>query len=57
MEVFFVAVVIVFVVSVLALAVFAIFALSPFGRHKDVYRDPVTHARRFEPPNLEDGHY
>jgi len=48
---------IVFVVVVLGLVAFALFEMSPFGRHKDVYRDPQTHQRRFDPPNLEDGHY
>jgi hypothetical protein len=37
-------------------AIYAVVEMSPFGRHKDHYRDPVTGARRWEAPNLEDGH-
>jgi hypothetical protein len=46
-----------FVVAVLLVAAFALFELSPFGRHADHYRNPVTGKRRWDPPNLEDGHY
>jgi hypothetical protein len=53
----FTVVVICFVGAVLLVAGFALFALSPFGRHKDHYRNAVTGERRFDPPNLEDGHY
>jgi hypothetical protein len=57
MDTVFIVIALVFVVAVLALVAFALFELSPFGRHKDRYRDPVTHKRRYEAPNLEDGHY
>jgi hypothetical protein len=46
-----------FVVVVLLVAAYALVEMSPFGRHKDHYRDPVTGKRRWSPPNLEDGHY
>jgi hypothetical protein len=45
-----------FVVAVLVVAAFALFEVSPFGRHKDQYRDAAGR-RRWDPPNLEDGHY
>jgi hypothetical protein len=47
----------IFVVAVLLVAAFALFELSPFGRHADHYRNPLTGKRRWDPPNLEDGHY
>jgi len=56
-EVLFTIVVLVFVIGVLALVGYALFEMSPWGRHKDHYRDPQTGQRRFESPNLEDGHY
>ena len=46
-----------FVVAVLLLAAFALFEVSPFARHTDHYRNPVTGKRRWDPPNLEDSHY
>jgi hypothetical protein len=46
-----------FVVAVLLVVGFSLFELSPFGRHRDHYRNPVTGKRRWDPPNLEDGHY
>jgi hypothetical protein len=46
-----------FVVAVLLLVAFALFELSPFGRHTDHYRNVLTGKRRWESPNLEDGHY
>ena len=45
-----------FVVAVLIVVGYALFELSPFGRHKDHYRD-ADGRRRVDPPNLEDGHY
>jgi hypothetical protein len=47
-------IVLVLVPGVVALAVFEI---SPFGRHSEHYRDLNTGKRRWDPPNLEDGHY
>ena len=55
MNIVFIVIALVFVVVVLALVVFAVFELSPFARHKDSYRDPVTAERRFAAPSLEDG--
>ena len=46
-----------FVVAVLLVVGFSVFEMSPFGRHKDHYRDTSTGTRRWDPPNLEDGHY
>jgi len=45
-----------FVVIVLLVTAYALFEMSPFGRHKDHYRDAAG-KRRWDPPNLEDGHY
>jgi hypothetical protein len=52
----FTVIVLSFVVTVLLVVGFALFEIGPFGRHKDHYRDAAG-ARRFDPPNLEDGHY
>jgi len=49
-------VVLAFVVAVLLVVGFASYA-SIFGHHLDHYRDLVTGKRRWDPPNLEDGHY
>jgi hypothetical protein len=46
-----------FLVAVLLVVAWALFEMSPFGRHDDHYRDAVTGKRRWDPPNLEDGHY
>jgi hypothetical protein len=46
-----------FVVIVLLVAGYSLFEMSPFGRHTDHYRDAGTGKRRWDPPNLEDGHY
>jgi hypothetical protein len=46
-----------FVVVVLLIVAFALFEASPFGRHTDHYRNLRTGKRRWESPNLEDGHY
>jgi hypothetical protein len=45
-----------FVVAVLIVVGVTLFEVSPFGRHKDHYRN-VAGQRRWDPPNLEDGHY
>jgi hypothetical protein len=52
----FTVVVVIFVVAVLLVAAYALFEMSPFSRHKDHYRNSAGE-RRYEPPNLEDGHY
>ena len=57
MGIVFTLIVLGFVVAVLLVAAFALFEVSPFGRHADHYRNPVTGKRRWDPPNLEDGHY
>ena len=41
-----------FVVTTVAVGVLALFEMSPFGRHSDHYRDPLTGKRRWETPNL-----
>jgi hypothetical protein len=53
----FTIVVLVLVAAVIGAIALALFAMSPFARHKDHYRDPDTGERRWESPNLEDGHY
>jgi ABC-type branched-subunit amino acid transport system permease subunit len=50
-------VVLALVLAVLAVIALALFEMSPFGRHADHLRDPATGKRRWESPNLEDGHY
>jgi hypothetical protein len=57
MGIVFTLIVVCFVVAVLGAAAFALFEISPFGRHSDHYRNLVTGKRRWDPPNLEDGHY
>lgn len=57
MNLFLAIVVIAFVVLVLGAVALALFEMSPFARHSDSYRDPITHKRLWEAPNLEDGHY
>jgi hypothetical protein len=44
-------------VAVPAVAAYTLFEMSPFGRHSDHFRDPQTGGRRWDAPNLEDGHY
>jgi len=56
MDTVFTAIALSFVVAVLIAVGYAFFTMSPFGRHKDHYRDAAGR-RRVEPPNLEDGHY
>jgi len=46
-------IVIVFVVAVLAVVGYALFEMSPFARHVDHYRDPVTLRRVGEGPRLD----
>ncbi len=53
MTALFTIVVIAFVVLVLALAAYAVFELTPFARHADKYRDPVTGQRRGKSPRLD----
>jgi hypothetical protein len=50
---FGIAVVLLFVVFVLGAGAYALFELSPFARHADQFRDPVTHRRLGESPHLE----
>ena len=45
-------IVFVFVIGVLAHRAFALFEITPFARHKDRYRDPVT-GKRIESPRLD----
>jgi hypothetical protein len=46
-----------FVAAVLLVVGYTLFEMSPLGRHKDHYRNTLTGERRWDPPNLEDGHY
>jgi hypothetical protein len=46
-----------FVIGVLALLAWSLLEMSPFGHHVDHYRDSKTGRRRWQSPNLEDGHY
>jgi hypothetical protein len=57
MATLFTIIVISFVIAVLLVVGFAVFEISPFGRHTDHYRNALTGKRRWDPPNLEDGHY
>jgi hypothetical protein len=44
---------VVFVLSVLAFVAYGLFEVSPFARHLDRLRDPLTGRRRWESPHLE----
>jgi len=57
MGMLFTLIVLIFVAAVLLVVGFTLFEMSPFGRHSDHYRNPITRKRRWDPPNLEDGHY
>ena len=57
MGMLFTLIVLSFVIAVLLVVGYAIFEVTPLGRHSDHYRNPVTGKRRWDPPNLEDGHY
>jgi len=46
-------IVLLFVVAVLAVCAYALFELSPFARHADQFRDPVTHRLPGQSPHLE----
>lgn len=52
MSTVFVVVTIMFVIAVLALVAYALFEFTPFARHTDQFRDPVTGRRRWESPHL-----
>jgi hypothetical protein len=52
MDTFFLILAFVFVLSVLALVGYSIYEISPWGRHKDHYRDTGGN-RRFESPFLD----
>jgi len=53
MTALFTIIVIAFVVAVLAVAAYAIFEMTPFAKHSDHYRDPVTGERRGKSPRLD----
>jgi hypothetical protein len=57
MAAFWTVVVFGFVLAVLALVAWSLIKVSPLGHHVDHYRDPRTGKRRWDSPNLEDGHY
>jgi Ca2+/H+ antiporter len=56
MDTVFTIIVLSFVVAVLSVVAYALFEMSPFGRHKEHFRNAAGE-RRVAPPNLEDGHY
>ena len=53
MEILWTTIVLVFVIGVVAVVTWCLFEMSPFARHEDVYRDPVTHEWLGEPPRLD----
>ena len=53
MGMFFTIVVLVLVAAVVLVIGLALFEMSPFGRHRDHYRDPRTGERTAHAPNLE----
>ena len=53
MNTVYLVVVMIFVFAVLAAAGYALFEMSPFARHPDHYRDPVTHKRIGQSPRLD----
>jgi hypothetical protein len=53
MNTLYLVIVMIFVFGVLATVGYALFEMSPFARHADHYRDPVTGRRRWESPHLE----
>jgi hypothetical protein len=53
MNTVYLVVVLVFVAGVLATVGYALFEMSPFARHADHYRDPVTLKRIGESPRLD----
>jgi len=53
MNTVYLVVVMIFVFSVLAVVAYALFEMSPFARHADHYRDPVTLKRIGESPRLD----
>ena len=56
MGMFFTIVVLVLVAAVVLVIGLALIEMSPFGRHRDHYRDPRTGERTAHAPNLEDWH-
>ena len=53
MESFWTIVVLAGVLAVLLVIALAFFEMSPFARHVDHYRDPITGKRTAHAPNLE----
>jgi len=53
MDTVYLVIVLIFVFAVLASVAYALFALSPFARHADHYRDPVTHEFIGQSPHLD----
>ncbi len=49
----FTIIVVFFVVSVLGVAAYTLFEMSPFARHTDRFRDPLTGRRTGESPRLD----
>jgi hypothetical protein len=53
MDTTYLVIVVIFVVAVLSVVGYALFEMSPFARHADQYRDPVTHRRIGQSPRLD----
>lgn len=53
MNTLYTVIVVVFVVSVLAVVAYTLFEMSPFARHADLFRDPLTGKRIGESPRLD----
>lgn len=53
MAVLFTFIVIAFVIIVLALVGYALFEITPFAKHVDHFRDPLTGKRRWDSPRLD----
>jgi hypothetical protein len=53
MDTVYLVVVMIFVFAVLGAVAYALFEMSPFARHADHYRDPVTHRFIGQSPRLD----
>ena len=53
MSTLFTIIVFAIVLAGLAVGVWALFEMSPFAKHQDQFRDPVTGKRRGESPRLD----
>jgi hypothetical protein len=53
MNTLYTAIVLVFVLGVLGTVAYALFEMSPFARHADTFREPLTGKRLGESPRLD----